>query len=197
MRSYKIRGIIIKRKNIGEADRMLTVFTKDQGKIQIKAKGVRKITSRRSSHVELLNYCMFTLYKGQGIPVLTEIETLESFQSIKTNLRKTGFAYHICELIDGLCPEGQENANVFGLFHDTLQKLSDRESYSSPAISLADSTDSPADISLINYHFELQLLTTLGYWSNGKILSAAQTEYIIESILERKLKARQFIPQFS
>jgi len=180
MRSYKTKGIIIRRKNVGEADRILTVFTKEQGKIQIKAKGVRKITSRRSSHVELSNYCIFTLYKGQGMPIVTEVETLDSFQSIKTDLRKMGFVYHICELIDGLCPEEQENEHVFLLFRETLEKLSDAEEYPTFLI----------------HNFELQLLIILGYWSKGKILSVTQTEYIIESILERKLKVRQFLPQF-
>jgi len=54
MKSYKTEGIIIKRKNFGEADRILTIFTKNKGKISIVAKGVRKINSRRAPHIELL-----------------------------------------------------------------------------------------------------------------------------------------------
>src|SRR3990167_4660571 len=108
MRTYKTEGIIIKRKNFGEADRIITVLTRNHGKIQVKATGVRKIQSRRSSHVELLNHASLFIYKGRGsLPILTEAETIDSFQDIKNDLTKVGFAYHICELIDGLCAENQ------------------------------------------------------------------------------------------
>ncbi len=178
MRTFKTTGIIIKRKNIGEADRYITVFTKEHGKISIKAKGVRRITSRRSSHVELLNYGILNLYKGQGTPVLTEIETCNSFHEIKADLEKTGLAYHLCELIDGLCPENQELSNVFSLFLDTLEKLSRNESPKS-----------------IVHTFERSLLNVLGYWSSQKDISQSQVEHLIENILERKLKTLQILPQ--
>ena len=60
MRSFKTEGIVIKRRNFNEADRIITVFSKRNGKINIKASGVRKITSRRSPHLELLNYSIFS-----------------------------------------------------------------------------------------------------------------------------------------
>src|SRR5579859_2940888 len=120
MRTFTVEGIIIKRRNYKDADRMLTVFTRNYGKIAVKAGGVRKITSRRSSHIELLNHTTLTLYKGNGFPVLTEAQMINSFSEIKDNLIKIGFAYHICELIDGLCPEGQEQASIFALFLTTL-----------------------------------------------------------------------------
>lgn len=177
MRAYRTTGIIIKRKNIGEADRILCVFTKDQGKIHIKAKGVRKITSKRSSHVELLNHEILHLYKGKSMPVLTEIETIESFRYIKTNLQKTGFAYYICELIEGLCPENQENMQVYSLLVNTLRKLEKSENV----------------ISII-HEFEISLLSFLGYWANHKKITFQETANFIENILERKLKTRQIIP---
>ena len=62
MRTYKIEGIVLRRRNLGEADRILTVLSRESGKISIKAPGVRRIPSRRSSHVELLNHSKFTLY---------------------------------------------------------------------------------------------------------------------------------------
>src|SRR3989304_6032467 len=104
MRSDKTEGIIIKRKNFGEADRMLTVLTPRHGKIKIIAKGVRKISSRRSSHVELLNLSILTLHEGK-ILILTEAETLNHFQDLKDNLKKSGLAFYLCELVDGLLPE--------------------------------------------------------------------------------------------
>lgn len=177
MRTYSIEGIIIKRRNIGEADRILTVMTKDHGKIQVNAVGVRKITSRRSSHVELLNVVHMTLYKGRKNPVLTEIVTIDNFSTVKNDLRQVGFAYHICELIDGLCPENQENKQIYFLLKALLSKFSQK------------------NVTEEIYNFEVQLLEVLGYWPEDMTLSAYQISPFIESILERKLKARQILPQ--
>src|SRR4051812_23196058 len=103
MRTVQVEGIVIKRINYGEADRILTILTRELGKVSIKASGVRKITSRRSPHIELLNYSALTLYTSQKFPVLVEVQSHTNYSEIKSDLNKVGFAYHICELIDGLC----------------------------------------------------------------------------------------------
>src|SRR5579883_1179536 len=115
MKTFVVEGVVLKRRNVGEADRILTIFTRTHGKLTVKAVGVRKIASKRSSHIELLNRVSIGLYKGKGMPVVTEATAIESFPQIKEDLTKIGFAYHLCELVDGLCPEGQENSTVFAL----------------------------------------------------------------------------------
>ncbi len=185
MRSIKTEGIIIKRKNVGEADRLLTVFTRELGKISIKATGVRRITSRRSSHTELLNLSSLYLYKGKSIYTLTEAQTIENFTNLKDKLITIGFAYHICELIDGLCAENQENERVFRLFKNILFDLS--QCY------LASSSD----ILLKVHDFEVELLIELGFWRiSDKIPNRiVNTHSIIENLLERKLKSKQILHQ--
>lgn len=176
MKTLQVEGIILKRRNSGEADRILTVFTKDFGKIQIKAIGVRKIASKRSSHIELLNISSISLYKGRSVPILTEATTIENFDGIKTNLGKIGLAYHICELIDGLCPENQEYKEIFYLLLNTLEKLSTQD-----------------DVLSIIHDFEVALLTSLGYFVPSEKLHSRSLSYLIEGILERKLKTRQIL----
>ena len=63
MPSVTVEGLILKRANFGEADRMLTILTKNLGKISVVARGVRKITSRRAGNVELLNLVKIGLKK--------------------------------------------------------------------------------------------------------------------------------------
>lgn len=179
MRSYKTEGIVVKRKNFGEADRILTIFTKKNGKIKIKAIGVRKINSRRSPHVELLNYSLLTLYKGHNLPILTEAQTINSFQKIKNDLTKIGFAYYLCELIDGLCPEGQENKIVFSLLKDSLQRLASEQ-----------------EAALIIEDFEVNLLTFLGFYRRSYQAEKIDLTALIENLLERKLKTKQILPCF-
>src|SRR3989344_6137447 len=124
-RTYKVEGIILRRNNFGEADRILTVLSKELVKIAVKAPGVRRIPSRRSSHVELLNLSTLTLYKSSKsfMPLLIEAQTLEDFSGIKSDLHKIGYSYYICELINGLCADNQENRNVFFLLKNTLSAL--------------------------------------------------------------------------
>lgn len=185
MRTYKVDGIVLKRRNIGEADRILTVFSKNGGKISVKAPGVRRIPSRRSSHIELLNFSQLTIYSSSKsfLPIVTEAQTLDDFSSIKNDLSKIGYAYYICELINGLCPDNQENRNVFFRLHLTLSEL---------AKALGE-----ADIAKIVRNFEIELLSDLGFWSEAKLLDVQGSRMVMERLLERKLKAIRIMPLFA
>lgn len=178
MRAFKTEGIVIKRKNYSESDRIVTIFSKTHGKLVIKASGVRKIASRRSPHIELLNYCVFSLHHGKMMPILTEVESLQNFSVLKNDLKRIGAAFHICELIDGLCAENQENLEIFNLLEKTLHKIS-------TAPKLAD----------IIYEFEVELLKLLGFYQHSDV--KFNTKNVIEQILERKLKTRPILYQFS
>lgn len=181
MRTYKIEGIVVRRRNLGEADRILTVLSRESGKISIKAPGVRRVPSRRSSHVELLNHSQFTLYASSKtfMPIVTEAQTLEDFSSIKDNLKKIGYAYYICELVNGLCAENQENKSVFFHLKSTLSTLGQ----TSDAISLV-------------RNFERDLLAQLGFWSEVKLLKIQDSQTVMERLLERKLKTIRVMPLF-
>lgn len=174
MKTFVVEGVVLKRRNVGEADRILTVFTKTHGKLVLKAVGVRKIASKRSSHIELLNRVSMSVYQGKGMPILTEATAINSFPMVKDDLTKIGFAYHLCELVDGLCPEGQENSAVFTLLTEVLQDLPQAENLSERI-----------------HAFEVSLLATLGYWSPAN----ANISYVVESILERKLKTIRMLPR--
>jgi DNA repair protein RecO (recombination protein O) len=180
MRSFRAEGIVIKRSNYSEADRIVTIFTKKNGKIKVKAAGVRRIASRRSPHIEPLNYCIFGLYQGRNMLSLTEVESKETFPLLKKDLKRIGLAYHVCELIDGLCAENQENQDVFMLLGRTLRKLSKEE-----------------NLPQIIYEFELELLRLLGFYKPVESTVKINTQELIENILERRLKTRQILPQLS
>lgn len=174
MRSFRTEGIIIKRRNSSEADRLITMFTKKHGKLQLIAKGVRKITSRRLGHVEMLNYSVITAYETKSYPILIEASTINDFSDIKKDLSTVGLSYHLCELIDGLCPEGVIYEEVFDIFKNTLLEISNS-----------------ADYVPIIHSFEFKLLSILGFWhkdiSQGGIVD---TGSFIETIMERRLKSK-------
>ncbi len=177
MRSYKAEGIVLKRKNVGETDRILTFFSKTYGKIQIRAPGVRKITSKRSPHIELLNFSVLSIYKSfhSSLPIVTEAQTLESFSGVKRSLKKIGMAFYICELVTSFCPENQENKKIFFLLKDTLRCL-----------------DNSLDgSSLVLDNFENEFLELLGFMP--KSFLAYDRQAFIENILEKKLKTKKIL----
>ena len=201
MRNFRTEGIVIKRRNYGEADRILTMLTRDYGKMSVKASGVRKITSRRSSHIELLNHVAVGLYKGHTFPVLTEAKMIEDFAEVKNDFTKVGLAYHLCELVDGLCPDEQENSKVFFLLRNFLTQLTGQDEVLEEAVSLSPShTYAPKPSEIDDYtlgtfgiglsdaprvayrppdnylastlqEFEVALLTELGYWNTNDSIS--------------------------
>ena len=202
MRNFKTEGIIIRRRNFRDADRILTVLTANNGKIAVRASGIRKIPSRRSPHVELLNHSMLTLYNGHAFPVLTEAQTIDSFSGVKEDfLAKDWLAYHLCELVDGLCPEGQENRAVFELLKKTLQQLAFQKTQNTQTVSesdiqivrksdVSDSQSFPSILEIVD-SFQTELLSLLGYWDKKKFLvKEVDMDSFVENILERKLKSK-------
>lgn len=175
MRSYRVEGIILKRKDFGETDRILTVFAKHRGKIKIVAKGVRKISSRRAPHVELLNQSILTVHEGK-LPILTEAETINHFSGLKNDLKKAGYAFYICELVDGLNPLHQENRSVFSLLERTLYDL-----------------EIIQDPRPLIKRFEQEILILLGFWPRERMF-LEDSDRFIEGIMEKKIKTKRIFP---
>jgi len=120
---YKTEGIILKRKNFGEADKVLTIFTKHYGKIKVIAKGIRKITSKKAGTLELFNHCKLVLAKGKDLDIITEAQVINNFSSWRKNLNKVGVAWYFCELVDKLTAEEQANKDIFELLKNYLENL--------------------------------------------------------------------------
>ena len=83
MGSFGVAGIIIKRKNFSESDRILTVMTRNLGKIKVIAKGVRKITSRRAPTIDLLCLSQLQIYEGKTFYTLSESLSEKGIQEVK------------------------------------------------------------------------------------------------------------------
>lgn len=123
MHSFSTEGIILKRVDFGEADKLLTIFTKNKGKITSLAKGIRRIESRRSGNVDLLNHSKLFFAQGRSLPILTEAESISTFKELKKDLNKISLAYHLTELIDQFFHDQQENYKVFELLFESLTLL--------------------------------------------------------------------------
>ena len=145
-RLYRTPAVILKRMDLGEADRIVTLFSRDVGKVRAVAKGVRRTTSRAAGHLEpfTLSDVMFAV--GRELDVISQADTLESFRAIREDLVLTTHAYYLAEVVDLLTEDRLENRAVF----DTLVE------------SLRDLAASP-DARLVLIVFHLRLLQALGY----------------------------------
>ena len=148
MPTYRAEGIVIKRTNYSEADRIVTVFTKNRGKIAVIAKGARKPTSRKGGHLEILSHSIFSLAEGKNLDIITEAETVTPFQKLRDSLEKIGLGYYMAEFVNEFVPEGQAHYSLFRLFL--------------MALSLLDDADTDHE-SLLVRSFELKALHQLGF----------------------------------
>jgi len=122
-RLYKTEAIVLRQRRLGEADRILTLFTPTYGKMDVKARGVRKTTSRMSGHLQPLTRCMLQMAQGHVSDVVTGCETLESFQSLRDDLDRLSRALYVVELVDRMTAEGAPGFGTYRLLLDTLRRL--------------------------------------------------------------------------
>ncbi len=163
-RLYRVQAIVLRRTDHGEADRLLTLFTPDLGKLRANAKGARKPSSRKSGHVELFTHVDLMLAKGQQIDVVTQADTIDSFIALRDNLERLSYAYYLAELVDKFSEEGTENRPVFDLLAQSLKRL-------------GDASTKP---DLLARFFELRLLQYVGY--RPQLFSCVNCGGVIEPI---------------
>ena len=169
-------GIILKRSSSGEADRILTIFTRQFGKIRVVAKGIRKIRSKRAPHLEVFRRVRFTTTGGTPIPYLTEVESIGDTQFSVINLRSVTGAYYICELVDAFLPERMEHEEVYELLLRAIRSLQTEKQ------------------EIVIREFPRLLLVILGYYPKGEV-PEEKVDHIIEGIIEKKLKTPKLFTQ--
>jgi DNA repair protein RecO (recombination protein O) len=146
VRVYTTDAIVLKRHNLGEADRIVTLYTPDEGKFRAVAKGVRRPASRLAGHLELFSLSVLQLARGRELEVVTQAETRAAFRNVREDLSRTSQAYYALELVDRFTPDRMENRAVFELLSELLHAL-----------------DEPAPSPLALYYFEVHVLAALGY----------------------------------
>ena len=158
----RTEGIILAHRNFGEADRILTIYTKDYGKISAIAKGVRRPRSKKGGHVELGNWCKAFLVKGKNLDLLTEVETKKAFGIDNFTSEKANKIYHLLELVDSLTQHEQKNQKVFFLLLEFLDEILKENNFD-----------------LISSVFKVKLLSELGFFS-AKNLKDSKTKQVLE-----------------
>lgn len=146
-RSFSVEAVVLRHVDYGEADRILTLYTRQLGKTRAIVKGARKVTSRKAGHLEPFTHVKLQLAKGRDMPIITQADTVEAFIPLRDNLVLTGQASYVIELLDRFTyDEGKDNSTLFRLLVETLTRLA-----------------SKADPWLATRYYEMRLLDGLGY----------------------------------
>lgn len=181
-RVYKVEAIILKRRAVGEADRIISLFTKQYGKLRVIAKGVRRPTSRRAAHLEVFTRGIFMLHRGRTLDVVTEATSLSRLDSLRKNMRKVNAGYYLCELTDALLAEKQEHEDVYVLLVSSMKAIEEA---------------SDEEIISINESFALELLRRVGFLAPDKVLATDDIDPYIERIIEKRLKTSKIVNQLA
>ncbi|HBX68497.1 MAG TPA: DNA repair protein RecO [Chloroflexi bacterium] len=160
-RSTRAEGVILRHSDLGEADRLLTIFTRELGKVRVLAKGVRKARSRKAGHVEPFTQAQLQLAHGRDLLILTQAESVAGFAALREDLVLLGYASYVIELLDRSTYEEESNRALYDLLVRTLTRLNRGD-----------------DPNLATRYYELRLLDFAGF--RPQLFNCAQCESEIQ-----------------
>jgi len=146
-RSFRVDAVVIRHIDYGEADQMLTLFTRQLGKTRAIAKGARKIASRKAGHIEPFTHVKLQLAKGRDMLLITQADTVDAYLSLRDDLILTSQAAYVLELLDRFSYEDEtESPSTFRLLTETLSRLTSKD-----------------DPWLVLRYYEMRLLDHVGF----------------------------------
>lgn len=145
-RVFRTEAVVLRRLDLGEADRLIVAYSPEHGKMRLVAKGVRRPKSRKAGHLEPFTRVRLLIARGRELNLITQAEAVETFGALRRDLQRLGEASYVVELIDRFTLDEAGSRGTYALLLDTLSRLA----LGRPA---------PAVLRF----FELRLLEELGY----------------------------------
>jgi DNA repair protein RecO (recombination protein O) len=171
-RLFSSEGIVLARRNFSEADRLVTIFSENNGKITLIAKGVRKPKSRKRGSIEIFSRIKFSGSKTNSLPILTEVENIQNYQIIRSDLKKTSLAYYFIEVVNKISREDEVNRELYQLLIIYLDRL-----------------EKEMLLRQLRLEFIQEILEVMGFWPKGKRMD--NPDKVIIDILERKINSHR------
>jgi len=145
-RVYRTEAVILRRGDLGEADRLVVAYSPDRGKMRLVAKGARRPTSRKAGHLEPFMRATLLIARGRELDIITQAEAVEIFPALRADLERVAQASYVVELIDRFTLDEGGSRPAYTLMVETLERLAQ---------------DRPA--SAVLRYYELRLLELMGY----------------------------------
>lgn len=148
--NFKVDGVVLKARDFGESDRVLTIFDRNLGKLEAVARGVRRARSRLRGPCQPFSHSYFFLWRGRSLDGVSQAELVESFEALRADLIKLAVASYVAELVDAIVHEGDPSPDVYDLVLGVFRWLEELE-------------PTPHNVTLVLRTFELQLLGLGGF----------------------------------
>ncbi|PKR79021.1 DNA repair protein RecO [Halalkalibacillus sediminis] len=130
----KVHGIVIRTRDYGESNKIVTLFTKEYGLISAVAKGAKKAKSRMAAVSQPFIYGLFLVYLGKGLGTIQQGEVLESMRGVREDIIQTAYASFMCELVTKIMEEKEPNLALFNELYLSLERMVGGESPSAIAM---------------------------------------------------------------
>ena len=143
----KVEGIVIRTNDYGETNKILTLYTREIGKIGVMARGAKKPQSRLTSVSQVFTYGHFLVQIGSGLGTLQQGEIISPFRGLREDLFKSAYGAYIVELTDKLTDEKKTNPYLFELLYQTLYFINEG-----------------LDQEILTYIYEMKMLNIAGIY---------------------------------
>lgn len=110
---YQAEGIVLRTRNLGEADKICVIYSREEGKFSAVARGARRPKSRLLSVSQPFTHARYLLYRGRSLDTVRQGEIIDSFRSVRENLMRMAIASYAAELVDVSVDERQPSALLF------------------------------------------------------------------------------------
>ncbi|HET7034582.1 MAG TPA: DNA repair protein RecO [Thermomicrobiaceae bacterium] len=145
-RLYRADAVVLRRRDLGEADRILTIYTLERGKLRVVAKGARRPKSRLAGHLEPYSRTALLLAQGRNLDIVTQASLVAPLKQLHQNEASIAYAGYFGDLLDAMTADAVPQPAVFELLLAALQRL-----------------DEGRDTQITRLYFELGLLRLLGF----------------------------------
>ncbi len=168
MTDFKINGLVIQERELGENDKLLTVLSERYGKLYVVGKGVKSIKNRHMHCCHLLSYVTFNLRRKGNYYYITESDLIENFYDIRNDILKLSLSAYICDVINHIVQEGVGEDTILRLALNTLYAiLTDKH-----------------PLETIRASFQIKLLAEAGFYPDFTSCSICKNEEIESGYLD-------------
>ncbi len=150
MASYKTTGIVLKTRKLGEADRIIILYTATRGRVEAVAKGIRRTKSKFGARLEPFTESNLFLHTGRNLDIISQVELVRANHFIREDLNKLSYGWAILNLMETVVYPGEADSRFFHLLRNTLKAI--------------DQDQTPPDLALLK--FSLRLSNIVGYQPN-------------------------------
>lgn len=152
MALYNLEAVVIRSRNLGEADKIVTFYSREKGKVRAVARGARRPRNRLRAGAEVFTHGQYLLFANQGLDAISQCEIISSYRELREDLMKSAAGAYILELFDALTEEGEPKGDLFPFLLAALEGLTGCN-----------------DIELLLRSVEVGLLARLGYLPELKV----------------------------